>query len=161
MEQIIDNMFEIDTQNSLLQEWEKLAEFIVVESDSIAREEQKIKDRKTNLDAIKQQLAEQMFANGAANGHKFDNGINIKPRTKTKVFKASGVDDETMFNWLKQHDLGDIIKPYVHWNTLNATINAELDAGHEVPKEIFNITHETTVSPVGNGHKKFLDKRQA
>jgi len=92
------------------------------------------------------------------NGHKFDNGINVKPVLKETVFKAKGVDDETLFEYLSENDLGHIIKPSVHWKTLSSVMVGERELGKDLPKELFYVKEEPVIQFVGNGHIQFLEK---
>jgi len=156
---MIQEMFQSD-MGAFLKKWEEIAAFLVVESKEVADLEAEAKRRKDNLNELKKQLAEEMMANGSANGHKMDNGIYPKPFVQTKIFKAAGVDDETMLGWFRANDLGSIIRETVPWQTMNATLKQQIEAGHEIPDSVFQITRTPSVKFVGRGHILFLEARK-
>jgi hypothetical protein len=118
----IADMFNDDTNQGVMDTMGELAADIAVKQASLKEVEACVKDMKKILEASKTKLAEMMIANNCKNGHKFDNGCFVKPFTQTKVFKAAGVSDEQLFEYLASHDMGDIIKPAVNWQTMNATL---------------------------------------
>ena len=62
----------------------------------------------------------------------------------TKLFVSiSEANQEAAFKWLREHDLGDIIKTItktaVHPSTLRAQVRELLEAGVDVPQDVFTI----------------------
>lgn len=159
-EQSIDEMFSTETPPAIMETMSELAEAIAIEDDHCKRIEKELKDRKEQLDNMKTQINELMMANNCANGHKFDNGLFLKPYIRTDVFKAAGVTDEILHEWLRANDLGGIIKETVWWTTLSATMKAEMEQGRSLP-EIFNVANKPSVKFTGNGKVKFLAKKEA
>ena len=158
-EQSIDEMFGSETAPGIMDTMAELAEVIAVEDEKCKRLDTELKDRKEQLENIKQQLHELMMANNCAEGHKFDNGLYLKPFVRTDVFKAAGVTDEQLFEWLRANELGEIIKEAVLWNVLSATMKTEMSLGRSLP-EIFNVANKPSVRFVGNGRVKFLATKQ-
>ena len=156
--QNIDDIFETEVPDDVMQTMSNLAEEIAVEDDELKKLESQLNARKTKLDETREQMHELMMANNCANGHKFDNGILIKPKVKTTVFRAKEVSDDTLFDWLRNNNLGDIIKLHVHWQTLSSTMKEEIERGRELP-DLFNIVDKKTVQFAGNGKAKFLAAR--
>jgi len=158
-EQSIDEMFATETAPGIMDTMAELAEVIAVEDEKCKRLDTELKERKEQLGNIKQQLHELMMANNCAEGHKFDNGLYLKPFVRTDVFKAAGVTDEQLFEWLRANELGEIIKEAVLWNVLSATMKTEMEQGRSLP-EIFNVANKPSVRFVGNGRVKFLAAKQ-
>lgn len=132
----------------------QLAEFIVreeVETDQIDSE---LKQRKTNLDACKTQLAELLMAAGLES-IKLPGGLNPKAKVVRKYFKAAGVDDEHLFVWLKDNGLDGIIKPTVHFQTMQSTLKEFELQGNILPDEVFTVTNTPTVTLYGKS--KYLN----
>ena len=157
---VVDEMFVSETSDDVMGAMAKLAEEIAIEDEAIKALDSEVIQRKAALDEAKRQQYELMVANNCANGHKFDNGILLAPVLKINVFKAAGVSDDQQQNWLKQHGLGDIIKPTVNWNTFSSTMKAWVAQGNNLP-EIFNVVEKPTVIFRGPGKKQFLVNRAA
>ena len=154
----VDDMFAAG--DDVMQGMSDLAERIAIEDDELRHLEAELSLRKDNLKAEKTQMYHLMVSNNCANGHKFDNGILLKPKVNTRIFKAAGVEDETMFGWLEEHSLGDIIRRMVPWQTLSSTMKAEIEQGKDLDTTIFNKSDEYTVAFAGNGKAKFLAVRR-
>jgi len=148
----IDTMFagENTTINSAA---EKLAEFIAFEDDAIARLEDQLKARKARLEETKTQLAEIMLQNGQES-IKFTNGLTPKAKIQVKYYKAAGIEDTQLFDWLNQNNMGEIIKPYVHFHTLQSAIQQFVEHGGSIPSDLLIETKTPTV--VMYGKNKFL-----
>lgn len=135
----------------------EMAADIAVKSQALKEVEGCVKEMTQILNEMKQKLGEMLLANNCKNGHKFDNGCYAKPLAKTKIYKAKGVTDEQLHQFLKDNDMGDIIVDYVHWQTMNATLKEFMSLnGGSLPSETFNVTTEQTMKFVGNGHVKYL-----
>jgi len=156
----VDEMFAAEATDNVMETMSELAEQIALEDAAVKDLETEISEKKQQLDAAKEQLHNLMVQNNCANGHKFDNGLYLKPKVKTDVFKSKAVPDEQLFDWLRTNNLAEIIKPTVHWLTLSSTMKAEMERGRDLP-EIFNVVNKRTVHFVGNGRAKFLAERQA
>ena len=130
----------------------QLAEFIVREEAELDEIESRLKARKTNLDEIKTQLAQLLIQNGLES-IKLEGGLSPKAKIVRKYFKAQGVDDEQLFGWLKDNSLDGIIKPTVHFQTLQSTLKEFQAQGNEIP-EIFNVVDQPTI--VLYGKSKYL-----
>ena len=132
---------------------ESLSVFIATEDDELERLQKSINDRKAQLDQAKTQLAELMMQAGIEK-LSLSNGLTPKAVTKTKYFKAAGVDDSQMFDWLRENGIGDIIRDYVHFQTLQGTLSNFVG---EIPTSIFNVTTVPTITMYGKS--KFLAGR--
>ena len=112
-EQSIEEMFDGDAEPGIMDMMQELAEVIAVGDDQCKKLDKELKNRKEKLENVKQQLHELMTENGCKEGHKFDNGLYLKPYVRTDIFKAAGVTDDQLFAWLRQNELGGIIKEAV------------------------------------------------
>jgi len=65
-------------------------------------------------------------------------GLSIKPEFGNDYFKAKGVSNDDLFAWLNEHDLGDIIKPAVHFKTLSSSVQIFINQGGTLDPEIIN-----------------------
>ncbi len=151
----IEEMFETETPSGVMNTMAELAEEIAIADEQVKIESAALVKKKDKVAALKEQLNGLMMTNDCADGHKFGNLLYPKPYVKTDVFKAKGVDDETLFEWLRSHDLGDIIKPAVHYATLSSTMKAELESGAALP-DIFNVANKPTVKFVGDSKSKYF-----
>ena len=134
----------------------QLAEFIAIEDAAVEALKREHTTRKENLDATKTQLAE-LLASAGVDSIKLENGLSPKVMKSVKYFKAQGVGDEDLFAFLHKNDLGDIIKPYVHWGTLQSTMKDFVGQGGVTPDTVFNVSDVLTVRM--NGKSKFLAAR--
>ena len=158
-EQSIDEMFATETAPGIMDTMAELAEVIAVEDEKCKRLDTELKERKEQLGNIKQQLHELMMANNCAEGHKFDNGLFVKPYVKVDVWRAGGVTDEMLFAWLRDNKLDSIIKETVNVKTLSATMKIEMSLGRNLP-EIFNVACKPTTQFAGKGTASFLAAKQ-
>lgn len=142
----VADMFGTQTE-SLERTAAKLADFIVREETELDVIEDGLKKRKTNLDECKTQLA-QLLIQAGLESIKLDGGLSPKAKIVRKYFKAAGVDDEQLFGWLKEKSLDGIIKPTVHYQTLQSTLKEFESQGNEIP-EIFNVIDTPTVTMYG------------
>ncbi len=150
----VDAMFTADSDN-FNAKIQVMAEWLAEEDETIAVFEKALIKQKAVRDATKTQLAELMQQNGMESV-KLDNGLSPAARIVTKIFKAAGIENETVHQWLKDNDLGDIIKPTVHFQTLSATLKEYKDQGNELP-DIFNVSSTPTVTLFGKS-KYLLNK---
>jgi len=133
---------------------EEMSIFIAVEDNAVAELYKEHSQRKAALDQLKSDLSMLMRENGMESC-KLANGLNPKAKIVRKFFKQSEVADEQLHQWLVDNELGDIIKPYVHFQTLQATMKSFLG---EVPDTIFNVSDVPTVTMYGKS--KFLAGRK-
>lgn len=153
----IETMFEADTPE-LKQKIKDLAEFIAVEDDATSRLDAQLKERKANLDDLKTDLC-MMLRQAGIESVKLDNGLTPKARVQVKYFMRSGIEDNTLFTWLKEHELDGIIKPHVAWNTLNSTLADYVAAGNDLDEAIFQKQERSTITLYGK--QKFIHNRNA
>lgn len=156
MDTNVSEMFGSETE-SLERTAAQLAEFIAIEDDAVSRLKHELTERTENLDACKEQLATVLNQAGLQS-IKLESGLSPAVAEKTQYFKAAGVDDPILFVWLRDNDLGDIIKPTVHFGTLQSTLKAFVDGGGVLP-EIINVSTKLTIRM--NGKAKFLAARAA
>jgi hypothetical protein len=142
----IEDMFGTQTE-STERTAAQLADFIVREETELDQIEEAFKKRKANLEAVKTQLANLLIQSGLES-IKLEGGLSPKAKIVRKYFKAAGVDDEQLFGWLKEQSLDGIIKPTVHYQTLQSTLKEFEAQGNEIPA-IFNVTDTPTVTMYG------------
>jgi hypothetical protein len=135
-----------------------LAERIAIEDEALTRMDRELKDRKSKLEAAKEELATLLLSNGL-DAIKLSSGLNPQARVDRKIYKASGVTDEQLFEWLEAQDLGNIIKCTVHFSTLQAAIKEHVDQGNDLPENLFLVSDKKTIRM--GGKSKFLANRQA
>jgi septal ring factor EnvC (AmiA/AmiB activator) len=153
----VEEMFEAGTeQQDLKQRIKPLAEFIAREDDALKQMKKDLSERKANLDQCKADLANLLRQNGIEKV-KLDNGLTPKAVVKTKFYKQSGISDEQLQGWLKQQGLGEIIKPYVHFGTLQSTLQSFVEQGNSVPEDIINVSKQPTVTMYGRS--KYLSSK--
>lgn len=154
MQTIADQFTDITADTAKIQQ---MAEFIAVEDDAVSQMAEALQERKNNLDQLKTDLATLMIQSGM-DSVKLDNGLTPKAKITTKYYKAQGVDDETLFSWLEHNDLDGIIKPTVHFSTLNKALADYVDHWGDLPN-IFQRTDTPTVTMYGKS--KFLARRNS
>lgn len=155
----VDDIFETEVPDDVMEMMSDLVELIAIEDDELKKLERTLNARKEKLDGTRLQMHELLIANNCANGHKFDNGILIKPKIKTTVFRGKEVSDDVLFAWLRENNLDSIIKLAVHYQTLSSTMKEEIERGRELP-DIFNIVDKKTINFAGNGKAEFLAARE-
>ena len=126
---------------------QELAEEITLGSDELARLKQQASDVENRMKQGQQELYH-LLASAGLTDFKCPNGLWPHAKINIKYFKAKGVQDGTLFEWLTDNGLDGIIKPTVHWGTLSSTMKEFVDAGNEVP-EIINRVEELTISMTG------------
>ena len=136
-------MFENDTQKTRIKE---LAEGIVLTEEKIGRLEKAVIADRQALILLMQQSG--MSSPGLTNG------LNPTIQVNPKITRKSSVKDAELFKYLASIDLADIIKPAVHWSTLQSSLADYIALGHTIPKELFNQFDKTTIRM--NGRADFL-----
>jgi hypothetical protein len=124
-----------------------LADWIVREDAKLEEIEADLKKRKAVLEESKTQLATMILQSGQG-GFDVPGGLHPKAKIVTKYFKASEVTDEQLFAWLTENNLGGIIKPTVHFQTMQSTLKEFIEQGGKLP-EIFNVVDTPTVTMFG------------
>jgi len=152
METQVNEMFSTRTEN-IEKKLESMAVFITVEDEAIKQAQKTLNERKNTLEQLKADLAGLMQQNGIEK-ISLANGLSPKATITRKYYKQSGVSDEQLFDWLKTNGLDDIIKPHVHFNTLQATLQQFTG---EIPDMIFNISNVPSITMYGKA--KFLEKK--
>ena len=136
-------MFENDGQKTRIRD---LAEGIVLTEEKIKRlEKAVIADREALILLMRQ---------SGMSSPGLTNGLNPTIQVNPKITRKSSVKDAELFKYLASIDLADIIKPYVHPGTLQSTLVKFIDAGNELPPELFNQFDKTTIRM--NGRADFL-----
>lgn len=134
----------------------KLAEQIALEDDALSQLDTELKRRKAALDRQRTQLANLMIGAGV-DSLKLANGLTPSVAIKKKYFKAGGVTDERLHEWLRTAGLGSIIKETVHFGSLQSTMKAHDEAEGEIPSDIFNVKDERGIRL--HGKSKFLARQ--
>ncbi len=147
-----------DQKETLERTAAQLAEFIAIEDEAVTALKKEHTERKENLDATKTQLAE-LLASAGVDSLKLESGLAPKVMKSVKYYKQAGVPDEDLFAFLERNNLGDIIKPQVHFQTLQSTMKEYVAQGGVVNETVFNVTDVLTVRM--NGKAKFLAARNA
>ena len=127
-------MFENDGQVKRIKD---LAEGIVLVEDRIGRLERIAIAKKDELIALMQQAGQ--------TGVKLDSGLFPRLEKKQRISKRKEVSSDALNRWLWCNDLEDIIKPTVHHGTLQSTLEGFIDAGNELPDDLFNQFEQTVV----------------
>jgi len=133
-----------------------LAEGIAIDDDRLEQLKGEVRTLEETVKDRKRELAMLLISNGM-DSIKLANGLNPKAKTIRKYFKAAGVTDEQLHAWLETEGLGGIIKPTVHFQTLQSTLAQYEDQNHVVPHSIFTVSDEPTVTMYGKS--KFLNSR--
>jgi len=136
---------------------ESMAAACAVEDENIRLMEKQLADRKKQRDKAKEDLARLLIQNGMESV-KLANGLTPRAVVKQRIFKAAGVSDESVFNWLEDNDLDGIIRPSVHFKTLDNTLKQYRENGGRIPEELFNQSEQLTVNIYNKS--KFLAQRQ-
>jgi hypothetical protein len=153
----INSMFATPT-SSIEKAAAQLADFIVKEESQIESLDAALKERKDNLEKCKTQLA-QILQQAGLESIKLEGGLTPRAKIVRKYFKQAGITDEHLFAWLTKNDLGGIIKPYVHFQTLQSALKDFECQGNILPDELFNMTDTPTV--VMFGKSKYLQQTNA
>jgi len=134
----------------------RLAEEIAIEDDQLSELDAELKRRKAIQDQRKEQLAVLMISAGVGS-LKLVNGLTPSISLKRKFFKAQGVTDEQLHEWLRAKGLGSIIREMVHFGTLQSALKAHEEADGDIAANIINVKDERTIRM--NGKSKFLAQR--
>ena len=134
----------------------QLAEHIVIEEDKIDQLETGLKTRKEKLAEAKEQLASLLMQAGLES-IKLESGLNPKVRINRRYYRQAGLGDEELFAWLAANQLDGIIKPTVHFGTLQSAMKEYEEQGNTPPENIFNTVDQRTVTMYGKS--KFLERK--
>lgn len=150
-----DDMFEADSKDTVAQ-IDEFAQGVCLEMEAVEQLYKEHSRRKEALDAAKEQL-NRILTEAGMESCKLECGLNPRTKTNRRIFKAKGVDDDQLFDWLRGKDLGDIIKPTVHHGTLNSTMKEYEQQGNELPESVFNVSVRPTITM--GGKTAFLAKQ--
>ena len=109
--------------------------------------EAELKELKTRRDLLAKELIPDMMkrlglASETGKGS-FTLSSGAKVSLRNDMFAGCKKEDEdSLFQWLRDNGLGDIIKPVVNHQTLKATCREQLENGRAVPPMV-NVYHET------------------
>ena len=106
--------------------------------------EERIKRLKKDVLVDREHIISLLQQSGQYNGG-YDNGLSPRLETQSKISKRGSIEECDLHSWLAEHDLADIIKPYVHAGTLQSTLVKFIDRGGELPPEMFNQFDKTVV----------------
>ena len=146
-EQATDSMFDTDDSTAITQIGE-MAERLAVEMDAVDKLYKEHSRRKEALDAGKEQLNRALTEAGM-DSCKLACGLTPRTRVNERIFKAAGVDDDSLLSWLRDHGLGDIIKETVHHGTLTSTMKEHRNMGNELPESMFQVSLRPTITMGG------------
>lgn len=140
-----ENIFTSTTINDQIGE---LSETITIEMDAVDKLGKEHIRRKKALDAEKERL-NLMMTDSSMKSCALECGLTPVAKVNRKYFKAQGVDDPTLHGWLRAHELGDVIIPYVHYQTLQATLKEYENQGGEIDDSVFTVSNVPTVTMRG------------
>lgn len=152
----IDTMFEAPTDDTVMQTVAHLAESIALDDDKLDGLKAAAKDLEESVKARKRELAMLLISSGM-DSVKLASGLSPKAKTVRRYFKAAGVTDEQLHAWLRANDLGGIIQPTVHFQTMQSTLAQYEAQDNTVPADIFTVSDEPTV--IMYNKSKFLAGR--
>jgi len=135
-----------------------MAQAIAIEDEAIKCLSDELVARKAAQEQAKSDLGNMIIASGQKSAP-LTCGLTPKPKRIIKWYRDAGLEDEALFAWLKQNNLGGIIKPTVNFNTLTRTLNDYEDEGNKPPETMFN--KSVTMSITMFGKTKFLANRNA
>ena len=136
-------MFTTDTQKTEIRD---LAEGIVLTEEKIKRlEKAVIADREALILLMRQ--------SGIVSPG-LDSGLTPTLQVNPKISRKSSVKDAELFKYLASIDLADIIKPAVHWSTLQSSLADYIALGHTIPEKLFSQFDKITIRM--NGRADFL-----
>ena len=120
-------MITINTERELVLEYSQAKE----EVESLEETLKKAKDR---FEKAQAKLVEELQSKGASQTAKYD-GIGRITILKPLV-GARSINEDALFNYLKQIGRDDLMKMTVHHKTLSSFVKELLDAGMEIPEFI-------------------------
>jgi hypothetical protein len=123
-----------------------LAEAIVLTEERIADWEKQAADMRQALIDLMQQTGQASVT--------LDSGLAPKLEIKQRISKKQDAANETIFDWLKDNGLGDIIKPAVHPGTLQTSLEMFIAGGGQLPETLFSQYEQPSIRM--NGRSKFL-----
>ena len=110
--------------------------------------EERIKRLKKDVLVDREHIISLLQQSGQLTGG-YDNGLSPRLETQSKISKRGSIEECDLHQWLAEHALADIIKPYVHAGTLQSTLVKFIDRGGELPPEMFNQFEKTVVKFYG------------
>ncbi len=142
-----EDMFPGDSTDTLAQ-IDEFAQGLAVEMDAVDKLYKEHSRRKEAVDAAKEQL-NRLLTEAGMESCKLECGLNPQAKINRRIFKASGLDDQSLHDWLRSMALGDIIKETVHHGTLNSTMKEWEDAGNKLPENTFQVSVRPTITMGG------------
>lgn len=128
------DMFKNET-SMLKNQIKRAAEWIVQEEEAITTAKKDLVQRQEALDKSKADLSTLMQQNGF-DRIILDNGLSPKAKNSIKYYKTA--DDDLFFDWLNNNNLGGIINPYVHFQTMQAALSEFEQQGGIIDKNLIN-----------------------
>lgn len=148
-------IFQSQKQQAITQIAE-LAELAAIYDDEYDKHKKLAADYDIKRTEAKERLAELMLQSGLESV-KLDNGLAPRVKTSRKFFIQAGIDPEFIHAWLRGVGLGDIIKPTVHFQTMQAALTAYVDGGGQIDEQLINA--KETPSVTLGGKTQFLLKK--
>jgi hypothetical protein len=115
----------------------KLAEYICIESDAVSnllaehtRRNEALRQAKTDFYDMCVEAGHGKF-DTIAGPHTFG-GLSITPNITDKYGRGTGVEDDTMFEFLRANGLGDLIKEKVHHSSLHKPMRVFVEQGGKI-----------------------------
>ncbi|HOQ03676.1 MAG TPA: hypothetical protein PKY88_00485 [Anaerohalosphaeraceae bacterium] len=124
---------------------QKSVEDIVLLQKEISLLENQINQWKELLKRKKAELHEALQKRDAEQ-ITFPNGLYVQCVLKSVYKRQADLADDDLFGWLQKNNLGDIIKPFVPWARLNASLRDFAGRGGRVDPSIIQISQEKTVA---------------
>jgi hypothetical protein len=137
-----------DAPETTKQSIKELAEGIVLTENAIEKMEQEAAEKREVLISLMQQTGQTSVT--------LDSGLAPKLETKHRIGKKGDVENQTLFGWLKENGLADIIQPTVHPGTLQSSLEAYIAQGGQLPETLFSQFDQPSIRM--NGRSRFLAK---
>jgi len=142
-----DAMKKTDNIQSLADQVEKLESL----NSRLALQEDNLKNTKKDIERLSGEVIPTMMSEMGLSELKLQDGSHLKVSTSYKAH-ITEANKEMAFNWLRDNGLGDIIKKgqglsptqklKVEPMTLKALVRERIEAGNEMPTEIFGVYTE-------------------
>ena len=135
-----NQMVEAETPNGL-----SAIKELIQELSQIRKLYKDTSDTLDNLKEKKTQLEQALFLaleNAGLQNVKGEDGTTFY--RKEQLFANVKIEDKPkFFDWLRKHQMGDIIKEDVHPKTLTAFVKEQIEHGNELPDYVKTFTRDT------------------
>ena len=150
-----DDMFDSEQAETAtaMQQIDVLAQHIAHEMDGCDKAKKALSERNGKLDSSKEQLCKIMKEAGM-DSVKLACGLSPSASYKPQYYAVDGCSGPDTMAWLREHDLGDIIKLTVNFQTLQSTLKDYEAQGKDVPETFATKSMKPTIRM--NGKSKYL-----